>query len=83
MPSGSLKYIDSSMPRSGGDVLDGADRLDPGLEPETGEVEEAQEGLVAEVEEEVRRPLVVTVLGQLDQREPQQPLVELDGLLDI
>src|SRR3954463_16611993 len=65
------------------EVLDPADRLDAGLEPETGEVEEPEQGLVAEVEEEVRRARVVAVLDQLHEREPQQSLVELDGLLDV
>ena len=66
-----------------GDVLDAADRLDARLEPEAGEVEEAEQGLVAEVEEEVRGAVVVAVLDQLDQREAEQTLVELDGLLDV
>src|SRR3954470_4928305 len=42
-----------------GDVLDAADRLDAGLQAETGEVEEAEQGLVAEVEEQVRGAGVV------------------------
>ena len=64
-------------------MLHAADRLDARLEAQPGEVEEAQQGLVAEVEEEVRRPGVVAVLDQLDQREAQQVLVEPDRLLDV
>ena len=48
-----------------------------------GEVEEAQQVPVADVEEEVAGPGVVAVLHQLDQREPEQVLVEPDRLLDV
>ena len=48
------------------------------LEAEAGEVEEAQQRGVAQIEEEVRRARVVPVLDQLDQRKTQQTLVELD-----
>jgi len=64
-------------------VLDSADRLDPGFEAQTREVEEAEQRLVAEIEEEVGGPGVVAVLDQLDEREAQQVLVELDRLLDV
>jgi hypothetical protein len=47
------------------------------------EVEEAEEGPVAQVEEEVARAGVVTVLDQLDEREAEEPLVEADRLLDV
>src|SRR5689334_8164721 len=48
-----------------------------------GEVEETQQIPVADVEEEVARALVVAVFHQLDQREAEEALVELDGLLDV
>src|SRR5690349_8486046 len=65
------------------DVLHGPDRLDTLLQAEAREVEEAEQGLVAEVEEEVRRARVVPVLHQLDEREAEQALVELDRPLDV
>ena len=49
------------------DVLHGPDGLDSGLESEAREVEEAQQSLVAEVEEEVRRAFVVTIFDQFDE----------------
>src|SRR5207244_4792888 len=64
-------------------VLDGADRLDAGLQAQPGEVEEAEQRLVAEVKEEVRRPLVVPVLDQLHQRKLEQVLIELDRALNV
>src|SRR5690348_9418937 len=48
-----------------------------------GEVKETQQIPVANVEEEVARALVVPVLHQLNQREAEEALVELDGLLDV
>ena len=48
-----------------------------------GEVEEAEQVAVADVEEEVAGAGVVAVLHQLDQREAEQFLVEADGLLDV
>src|SRR5262245_17183102 len=65
------------------DVLDTPDRIDARLEPEPGEVAKAPPCQVAEVEEEVRQALVVTVLDKLDQRKPKQALIKLDRLLDI
>ena len=50
---------------------------------ETGEVEEGEQVAVADVEEEVRRALVVAVLEQLGQGEPEQVLVEADRPLDV
>src|SRR4029453_10945963 len=64
------------------DVLDRSDGLDAWLQSQPGEVEEAQQRLVAKVEEEVRRPCIVTVLDQLNQRESEQALIKLDRLLD-
>src|SRR5207253_607999 len=52
-------------------------------EVQTREVEERQEVPVAEVEEEVVRALVVAVLEDVGQREPQHVLVEADGALDV
>src|SRR5262245_64876124 len=49
----------------------------------TREVEEAEQITVADVEEEVRRALVVTVLDEIDQREAQHVLIEADGLFDV
>ena len=52
-------------------------------EVEAREVEESQEVAVADVEEEVRGPLVVAVLEQLGERELEHALVELDGPHDV
>ena len=52
-------------------------------EIEPGEIEEGEEIAVADVEEEVRRPLVVAVLEELGQRELEQALIERDRLLDV
>src|ERR1700712_2907063 len=72
------------VPRRGdGDVLHAADRLHAGLEAEPWEVEESEQRLVAEVEEEVRRPGVVAVLHQLDEREPEDVLVERGRALAV
>ena len=48
-----------------------------------GEVEEAEQVVVADVEEEVARAGVVAVLDQFDEREAEEVLVEPDGLLDV
>jgi hypothetical protein len=64
-------------------VLHAADPLRQLVQSQPGEVEEAEQRVVAEVEEEVRRSRVVTVLDQLDQREAEQPLVEVDRPLDV
>src|SRR5712691_4472426 len=66
-----------------GNVLDAADRFHPGLESETREVEEGQQVAVAEIEEKVGRAGVVAIFHDLDQREAEQVLVELDGLFDV
>ena len=50
---------------------------------EPGKVEERQRVAVADVEEEVGRTLIVTVLEQLGERESEHTLVELDRPLDI
>ena len=52
-------------------------------EVEAREIEERQAVAVSQVEEEVRGPGVVAVLEQVGQRELEQPLVEVDRLLDI
>src|SRR5689334_19311940 len=49
------------------DVLDRPDRLDAWVQAQAREVEEAQQGLVAQIEEEVGRALIVPVLDQLHQ----------------
>ncbi len=48
-----------------------------------GEVEEAEQVAVADVEEEVARAGVVAILDQFDEREAEQALIELDRLGDI
>src|SRR5690349_10557887 len=48
-----------------------------------GEVEEREEVPVPDVEEEVRAALVVAVLEDLDEREPEQVLVEGDRRVDV
>ena len=65
------------------DVLHGADAFLSRLQPEPREVEEAEQRRVAEVEEEMARAGIVAVLGELDERKAEQPVVELDRLLDI
>ena len=64
-------------------VLQRADRLLVRLVLVAGEVEEAEQVAVAEVEEEVARAGVVAVLDQLDEREAEEVLVEADRLLDV
>jgi len=49
----------------------------------TGKVEESEQVAIADVEEEMRRSCVVTILDDLDEREAEEPLIELDGLLDV
>ena len=66
-----------------GAVVQSAEHLGIGAELEPGEVEECQGVAVADVEEEVRRALVVAVLEDLGQREAQQVLVEADRRLDV
>ena len=39
--------------------------------------------MIADIEEQVRRPVVVTVLHELDERKPKQALVDLNRLLDV
>jgi ADP-ribosylglycohydrolase len=65
------------------DVVQVPQGLPVRLEVKAGEVEEREQVPVADVEEEVVRPLVVPVAEDLGQRELQQPLVELDRLLDV
>jgi iron complex transport system ATP-binding protein len=65
------------------DVLHAAEAFGCGFEAKAREVKEPEQGVVAQVEEEVGRPRVVAVLDQLDQRKPEQALVERDGLLDV
>src|SRR5215472_575053 len=49
----------------------------------TGEVEEPEQIVVADVEEEVVGASVVAVLHELDEREAEEFLVELDRLLGV
>ena len=64
-------------------MLYGADRLAEVRVVVTGEIEEAEQVAVADVEEEVARPGVVPVLHELHEGETQRLLVEPDGLLDV
>jgi hypothetical protein len=50
---------------------------------EPGEVKEGDEVAVSNVEEEVRRSRVVTILKQLDEWKSEEPLIEVDGSLDV
>ena len=65
------------------EVLHRSDRLLERRVMMAGEVEEAQEVAVADVEEEVAGAGVVAVLDQLGEREAEEVLVELDGPLDV
>src|SRR6266567_7000137 len=49
----------------------------------TGEVEKTEQVVVADVEEEMAGARIVAVFHQLHQREAEELLVELDGLLDV
>ena len=53
------------------------------LEAQPGKVEKGERIAVTNVEEEVRRTLVVTVLEQLGQRELKEVLVKADRPLDV
>jgi len=64
-------------------VLHGPDRLHERRQVVAGEIEEPEQVVVADVEEEVIRPRVVAVLHELNQREAEELLVELDGLLGV
>jgi hypothetical protein len=64
-------------------VLDAADGLGERRVVVAREVEEAEQVAVADVEEEVAGAGIVAVLDQLDQREPEELLVEADRLLDV
>ena len=65
------------------DVVQPAQHLGVGAEVEAGEVEEGQQVAVADVEEEVGRPLVVAILEEFGHRKLENPLVEGNGSLDI
>ncbi len=65
------------------DVVEPAEHLRVVAEVEPREVEEGEEVAVADVEEEVRRALVVAVLEQLGERELEEILIERDGRLDV
>src|SRR5215831_7587847 len=65
------------------DVLDAPETLDARPQPQAREIEERQKVVVANVEEQVRRALVVPIFHQLDQREAEELLIELDRLLDV
>ena len=66
-----------------GDVVHPADRLAGCRHRVLGKVEEGQQVSVADVEEEVRRARQIPVLEELDQGEPEDLRVELDGALDV
>ena len=60
-----------------------AEHLRVRAEVEAGQVEVGKRVAVADVEEEVGAALVVAVLEHLDQREAEQPVVELDGAFHV
>jgi hypothetical protein len=64
-------------------VVQAAEDLGVGAEVEAGEVEERQQVAVADVEEEVAGPGIITVLDDLGQRELQDPAVEADRPLHV
>ena len=64
-------------------MVQSAQHLGVRTEIEPGEVEEREQVAVADVEEEVVGALVVAVLDDLRQREPEHLLVELDRALDV
>src|SRR4051794_9849207 len=64
-------------------VVEPAEDLGVGAEVEPREVEVGEQVAVADVEEEVRRTLIVAVLEQLGQRELEQVLVEADRPFDV
>src|SRR5580658_8833887 len=66
-----------------GEVVKAAQHFGVGTEVEAGEVEESQAVVVADVEEEVGRALVVAILEELDQGEAQELLVEADRALHV
>ena len=47
------------------------------------EVEEGEQVAVAKIEKEVGAPGIVAVLEQFDERESEQPLVEVDSPADV
>ena len=64
-------------------MVEPAEHLGVVAEVEAREVEEGEQVAVADVEEEVRRALVVAVLEELGERELEEILVERDGRLDV
>src|SRR5262249_44313926 len=66
-----------------GQVLDTANGLHPGGVLVPWEIEEAEQVVVADVEEEVIGALVIAVLNQFDERAAEELLVELDRLLRV
>ena len=64
-------------------MMEAAEDLRIGTEAEVREVEEGQCVVVAQIEEQVRRTLIVAVLEQLDQWESEQLLVEADRPLHV
>jgi hypothetical protein len=70
-------------PNQDGEVLHPADGLGERRVVVAGDVEEPDQVVVAEVEEKVAGAGMVAVLHRLDQREPQEVVVEADRLLDV
>src|SRR5262249_54377811 len=65
------------------EVVEATEDLGVGTEVEPREVEEREQVAVADVEEEVRRALVVAVLEELGERELEHVLVEADRRLHV
>ncbi len=65
------------------DVVQATEDLGVRADVQAGEVEERQQVAVPHVEEEVAGPLVVPVLDDLGEREPQDALVEPDRPLNV
>ena len=64
-------------------MLNTADGLNGLLKSEAWEIEEPKHGLVAYVKEKVSGAVIVTILGNFNQREAQEPVIEFDGLFNI
>src|SRR5471032_3247595 len=63
--------------------METAENLRVTTEVETGKVEEREEVAVPDVEEEMRRALVVAILEELGERKLQQILIEGDRPLNV
>lgn len=66
-----------------GEMVEAAQYLGVRREAKVGEVEERQGVVVPEIEEEVRRALVVPVFEEFDQRKPEELLIEADRPFDV